>query len=130
MKHLIKLIGILVLAGILVSSCSKMGSVYDGTSWWGRSGSISLTLTFSNDAQKCMVSVNPGEDILSAEFNVVWTSQDSFTLLINESERAFYSGVISKDMMSLDDLRFEVKQTYELKKIKVEDQLRGLLLDK
>ena len=118
MKHLMKLIGILVLAGILVSSCSKMGGVYDGTSWSGKMDTnVSLTLTFSNDAQKCMVSVNPGEDILSAEFNVVWTSQDSFTLLINESERAFYSGVISKDMMSLDDLRFEIPQTYELKRV-------------
>lgn len=115
MKSLLKLIGVLVLVGILASSCSKLGSVYDGTTWYGKTETnTSLTLSFTDNAQLCVFSKNPGHDILSAEFHVEWTSKDSFKLLFVEGEQPFYSGMISSDILTLDELRSEDKQTYEL----------------
>lgn len=117
MKSFLRLMGVLVLAGIM-ASCSKLGSGYDETSWYGKTGVISsLTLTFQNDAQEAWVSENGGYDSLVAGYKVEWLSGNSFNLRFTDDDPPFYSGVINGDTMSLDVLRFgEEKQTYVLKK--------------
>lgn len=119
MKLFLKLFGVLVLVGILASSCSKLGNVYDETTWYGKTGTnASLTLRFTDNAQICLVSYNPGEDVISAEFHVEWTSKDAFKLVFKEGEQPMYSGVISSDVLTLDELRFEDTRTYELIRVR------------
>lgn len=125
MKTLLKQMGILVLAGLLAISCSKPGSVYDGTSWQGKTGEYnSLRLTFSDRAQKCMVlseswDVNGLGDGLGFELDVEWPSRNSFHLQIVEKGETltFYSGVINGDTMTLKELRKTENHTYQLQKI-------------
>lgn len=123
MKTFLKLMGILAVAVIFAFSCSKAGSVYDGTSWYGRTGAeSSLTLTFNDNAQKCMVLESTGECGLGFEFEVEWTSRNSFKLQITEEGHAhvYYSGVINGEFMTLENLRHQTedlrKHTYELRK--------------
>ena len=117
MKAFLKLIGALVLAGIMACSCSKLGSGYDETSWYGKTGEISsLTVTFQNDAQEAWVSDNGGYDAIVCGLKVEWLSGNSFNLRFTEDYPPSYSGVINGDTMLLDELRFGEKTTYELKK--------------
>ena len=117
MKAFLKLIGVLVLAGIMACSCSKLGSGYDETVWYGKTGTISsLTLTFKDGAQEAWVSENAGYDAIECGLNVEWLSGNSFNLRFTESDPPSYSGVINGDTMLLDELRFGEKTTYELKK--------------
>ena len=70
MKTLLKLMGVVALLGILTFSCSK-GQLYDGMSWFARTGSVSsLTLTFSDGCQKCMVLEVSGECGSGCEYPV------------------------------------------------------------
>lgn len=117
MKTLVKLIGALVLAGFMASSCSKLGSVYDDSYWRVELGSGHfITLTFEDSGQKAMVTEYAGHCGLGCGYNVEWLSGKSFNLRFSEGMDPSYSGVISGDKLSLDDLRQEEKQTYELKR--------------
>ncbi|MBO4625385.1 MAG: hypothetical protein J5646_07850 [Bacteroidales bacterium] len=117
MKAFLKWIGVLVLAGIMACSCSKLGSGYDGTEWFVKMNPMgSLTVTFEDDAQVAWVSVNPGYDAIVCGLKVEWLSGNSFNLRFTEDHEPSYSGVINGDTMLLDELRFGEKTTYELKK--------------
>ena len=129
MKTFLKLTGVLLLLGLLASSCSK-GQLYDGMSWFARTGSVSsLTLTFSDSGQKCMVLEVSGECGIGCEYQVEWTARNAFNLFLTDIEETDvkqvyyrdikYSGVINGDTMLLDVYRRdgEAKRTYELKRV-------------
>lgn len=129
MKTFLKLTGVLLLLGLLASSCSK-GQLYDGMSWFARTGSVSsLTLTFSDSGQKCMVLEVSGECGIGCEYQVEWTARNAFNLFLTDIEETNvkqvyyrdikYSGVINGDTMLLDVYRRdgEAKRTYELKRV-------------
>ena len=128
MKTFLKLTGVLLLLGLLVSSCSK-GQLYDGMSWFARTSSVSsLTLTFSDSGQKCTVLEINGECGIGCEYPVEWTARNAFNLFLTDIEQTDvkqvyyrdinYSGVINGDTMLLDVYRRdgEPSRTYELKK--------------
>lgn len=128
MKTFLKLTGVLVLLGLLVSSCSK-GQLFDGMSWFARTGSVSsLTLTFSDSGQKCTVLEINGECGIGCEYPVEWTARNAFNLFLTDIDQTDvkqvyyrdikYSGVINGDTMLLDVYRRdgEPSRTYELKK--------------
>ncbi len=128
MKTFLKLTGVLVLLGLLVSSCSK-GQLFDGMSWFARTGSVSsLTLTFSDSGQKCTVLEINGECGSGCEYPVEWTARNAFNLFLTDIDQTDvkqvyyrdikYSGVINGDTMLLDVYRRdgEPSRTYELKK--------------
>ena len=116
MKPIQRTIDVLALAAVIFAfSCSKAGSVYDGTAWYGKTGTMSsITLSFSDGAQKCIVIENAGWDGIGFEFQVEWKSRYSFQLQFTEGEQTliFYSGVISGDIMTLET----ENHTYELRK--------------
>ena len=129
MKTFLKLTGVMALLGILTFSCSK-GQLYDGMSWFARTGSVSsLTLTFSDSGQKCMVLEVSGECGIGCEYPVEWTARNAFNLFLTDIEETDvklvyyrdikYSGVINGDTMLLDVYRRdgEAKRTYELKRV-------------
>lgn len=129
MKTFLKLTGVLLLLGLLASSCSK-GQLYDGMSWFVRTGSVSsLTLTFSDSGQKCMVLEINGECGIGCEYPVEWTARNAFNLFLTDIDQIDvkqvyyrdikYSGVINGDTMLLDVYRRdgEAKRTYELKRV-------------
>ena len=128
MKTFLKLTGVLLLLGLLASSCSK-GQLYDGMSWFARTGSVSsLTLTFSDSGQKCTVLEINGECGIGCEYPVEWTARNAFNLFLTDIDQTDvkqvyyrdikYSGVINGDTMLLDVYRRdgEPSRTYELKK--------------
>lgn len=128
MKTFLKLTGVLLLLGLLVSSCSK-GQLFDGMSWFARTGSVSsLTLTFSDSGQKCTVLEINGECGIGCEYPVEWTARNAFNLFLTDIDQTDvkqvyyrdikYSGVINGDTMLLDVYRRdgEPSRTYELKK--------------
>ena len=128
MKTFLKLTGVLLLLGLLASSCSK-GQLYDGMSWFARTGSVSsLTLTFSDSGQKCTVLEINGECGIGCEYQVEWTARNAFNLFLTDIDKTNvkqvyyrdikYSGVINGDTMLLDVYRRdgEPSRTYELKK--------------
>lgn len=128
MKTFLKLTGVLLLLGLLASSCSK-GQLYDGMSWFARTSSVSsLTLTFSDSGQKCTVLEINGECGIGCEYPVEWTARNAFNLFLTDIEQTDvkqvyyrdinYSGVINGDTMLLDVYRRdgEPSRTYELKK--------------
>ena len=128
MKTFLKLTGVLLLLGLLASSCSK-GQLYDGMSWFARTSSVSsLTLTFSDSGQKCTVLEINGECGIGCEYPVEWTARNAFNLFLTDIDQTDvkqvyyrdikYSGVINGDTMLLDVYRRdgEPSRTYELKK--------------
>lgn len=128
MKTFLKLTGVLLLLGLLASSCSKR-QLYDGMSWFARTGSVSsLTLTFSDSGQKCTVLEINGECGIGCEYPVEWTARNAFNLFLTDIDQTDvkqvyyrdikYSGVINGDTMLLDVYRRdgEPSRTYELKK--------------
>ena len=129
MKTFLKLTGVLVLLGLWVSSCSK-GRLYDDTSWFTETGpGHSITATFSDGCQKCMVLEVSGECGIGCEYPVEWTARNAFNLFLTDIEETNvkqvyyrdikYSGVINGDTMLLDVYRLdgEAKRTYELKRV-------------
>lgn len=131
MKTFLKLTGVLLLLGLLVSSCSK-SQLYDGTSWYTETGpGHSITATFSDGCQKCMVLEVSGECGLGCEYEVEWAGRNSFKLVFKEKGQIYvsYKGVINGDTMLLDklsytsdytqpvnELRYQIQETYELKR--------------
>ena len=128
MKTFLKLTGVLLLLGLLASSCSK-GQLYDGMSWFARTSSVSsLTLTFSDSGQKCTVLEINGGCGIGCEYPVEWTARNAFNLFLTDIDQTDvkqvyyrdikYSGVINGDTMLLDVYRRdgEPSRTYELKK--------------
>lgn len=121
MKIFQRLMGILTVAVILAFSCSKPGSVYDGTSWFTETGLYSsIKLTFSDGGQKCMVLNVAGFCGLGCEYEVEWAGRNSFKLVFKEDGQSYvsYKGVINGDTLLLDklSLRYQIQETYELKR--------------
>ena len=119
MKTVLRRIGIFAVAVIFAFSCSKPGSVYDGTSWFTETGQYSsTTLTFRDEARKCMVLENAGECGLGFEYEVEWSGRNSFKLIFKENGQIYvsYSGEINGEVMTLKELLKTENQTYELRK--------------
>lgn len=109
---------VLAFIGIIAVSCEDLGERYDGTAWFCKTGTdSSLTVTFEEGAQKCIVLEVSGFCGLGFGYEVEWTTRNSFKLLWRDKEQVLicYTGVISGDRMSLDVLSCDkVERTYEL----------------
>lgn len=120
MKTIVNMLVSLSVIGALATSCIDFGRSYDGTEWYGETGwDSSMTITFNEGAQKCIVLQVSGFCGLGYEYEVEWAARDSFKLLLRDKEQVLicYAGVISGDRMSLDALSCDkVERTFELKR--------------
>lgn len=111
MKTIKSLAAYLLLAvSVALSACTKdaIPSDYTETVWVGKSSGTSITLEFTQDKNKCVITEATDGYFCALNYvmTIDWSSKNTFTLYYpqDDTKKCYYSGTIRKDKMDFNYL--------------------------